>query len=83
MHEQHHTPRPGNDARGFEDSERLRALLNRLDAAGECAWRSDPEAAGLMRHAAQKYAALAKKHGLDPWEAASAAFVAMQGPSAR
>jgi hypothetical protein len=36
-----------------------------------------------MRHAARKYAALARKHGLDPWEAASAAFVAMQGSSAR
>ncbi|OJU41508.1 MAG: hypothetical protein BGN97_10070 [Microbacterium sp. 69-10] len=83
MHEQHHTPKPGHDGRGFEDSERLRELLTRLDQAGQSAWRSDPEAAGLMRHAAQKYAALAKKHGLDPWEAASAAFVAMQGPSAR
>src|SRR5690606_8991306 len=61
----------------FEDSEALRALLNRLHEAGKGAWRHDPEAALLMRHAADKYAALAKKHGLDPWEAASAAFEAM------
>ena len=63
----------------FEDSEALRALLNRLHDAGRDAWRTDPEAAALMRHAAQRYGALAKKHGLDPWEAASAAFEAMRG----
>ncbi|MBN9176959.1 MAG: hypothetical protein J0I43_06290 [Microbacterium sp.] len=67
----------------FEDSEALRALLNRLHAAGKGAWRNDPEAAALMRHAADKYAALARKHGLDPWEAASAAFEAMRGAATR
>lgn len=67
----------------FEDSEELRALLNRLHQAGRGAWRNDPEAAALMRHAADKYAALAKKHGLDPWEAASAAFEAMRGAATR
>ncbi|MFK4763096.1 hypothetical protein ACI3KS_19395 [Microbacterium sp. ZW T5_45] len=67
----------------FEDSEALRALLNRLHAAGKGAWRHDPEAALLMRHAADKYAALAKKHGLDRWEAASAAFEAMRGAATR
>jgi len=36
-----------------------------------------------MRHAADKYAALARKHGLDPWEAATAAFEAMRTPSVR
>jgi len=36
-----------------------------------------------MRHAADKYAALARKHGLDPWEAAAAAFEAMRTPSVR
>ena len=69
--------------RGFEDSEGLRALLNRLHRGGHGAWRDDPEAAALMRHAAHKYAALAKKHGLDPWEAASAAFDAMRNSSVR
>ena len=67
----------------FEDSEALRALLNRLHDAGRDAWRTDPEAAALMRHAAQRYGALAKKHGLDPWEAASAAFEAMRGAATR
>lgn len=73
-----------NEARDrFEDSEALRALLTRLHDAGKGAWRNDPEAAALMRHAADKYAALARKHGLDPWEAASAAFDAMRGAATR
>lgn len=67
----------------FEDSEALRALLTRLHDAGRGAWRNDPEAAALMRHAADKYAALARKHGLDPWEAASAAFEAMRNAATR
>ena len=44
----------------FEDPEGLRALLDRLHAAGRGSWRADPEAAALMRHAAEKYAALAR-----------------------
>lgn len=82
----HPTARPERQQReslGFEDSEGLRALLTRLHDNGRGAWREDPEAAALMRHAAQKYAALAKKHGLDPWEAATAAFDAMRNPSVR
>ena len=67
----------------FDDSEALRALLTRLHEAGRGAWRHDPEAAALMEHAASKYAALARKHGLDPWEAASAAFEAMRGAATR
>ncbi len=67
----------------FEDPEGLRALLDRLHSAGRGSWRDDPEAAALMRHAAEKYAALARKHGLDPWEAATAAFDAMLTPSVR
>lgn len=67
----------------FEDSEALRALLTRLHQAGNGAWRNDPEAAALMQHAADKYAALARKHGLDPWEAASGAFEAMRGAATR
>lgn len=74
----------GDKKRGrFEDSEALRALLIRLHEAGQGAWRHDPEAAALMRHAADKYAALARKHGLDPWEAASAGFEAMRGAATR
>lgn len=86
---QHHDPDPDPDhsrrnrRRGFENSERLRELLTRLSEDGPAAWSSDPEAAALMRHAAQKYAALARKHGLDPWEAATAAFEAMRTAAVR
>ncbi|WP_454150859.1 hypothetical protein [Microbacterium lacticum] len=78
MQRNQHTTRTG-----FENSENLRALLIRLHNAGRGAWRSDPDAAALMEHAATKYAALARKHGLDPWEAATAAFEAMRTPSVR
>lgn len=71
------------DRAGFEESEGLRVLLTRLHAEGQGAWRNDPEATALMRHAADRYAALARKHGLDPWEAAAAAFDAMRTPSVR
>ena len=80
---QHHTPGRNSYGRGFENSERLRELLTRLTAGGPDAWRTDPEAAELMEHAAQKYAALARKHGLDPWEAATAAFEAMRTAAVR
>ena len=80
---QRNTPRRDGRGRGFENSERLRELLTRLDAEGPDAWRNDPVAAELMRHAAEKYAALARKHGLDPWEAAGAAFEAMRTASVR
>lgn len=80
---QHHDHDRRNRRRGFENSERLRALLTRLNDDGPDAWRSNPEAAALMRHAAQKYAALARKHGLDPWEAATAAFEAMRTAAVR
>ncbi|GAA0993309.1 hypothetical protein [Subtercola frigoramans] len=78
MSQHPHTNRPG-----FENSENLRILLNRLHDAGAHAWQSDADAAALMRHAATKYAALARKHGLDPWEAAAAAFEAMRTPAVR
>lgn len=67
----------------FTTSAGLRALLRRLHEAGERAWAADPVAAELMRFAAEKYGALARKHGLDPWEAASAAFDVMRTRSAR
>ncbi|SDL38618.1 hypothetical protein [Microbacterium azadirachtae] len=69
--------------RGFEHSEGLRTLLIRLHEEGRWEWRHDPEVAALMRHAARKYAALARRHGLDPWEAAAAAFDAMRTGSVR
>lgn len=80
---QRNTPRRDPRGRGFENSERLRELLTRLNTAGPDAWRTDPEAAALMQHAAQKYGSLARKHGLDPWEAATAAFEAMRTASVR
>ena len=44
----------------------LRLLLTELHYAGPSAWRHDPDAAELMDYATQKYAALARKHGLEP-----------------
>ncbi|GAA2974567.1 hypothetical protein GCM10010460_06720 [Microbacterium terrae] len=67
----------------FRASEGLRALLERMHRADGRAWSSDPEAADLMRYAATRFAALARKHGLDPWEAAAAAFDAMRAPWVR
>ncbi|MDJ1372419.1 hypothetical protein [Gulosibacter molinativorax] len=80
---QHHNHDRRDRRRGFENSERLRELLTRLDNDGPGSWRGDPEAAALMHHAAQKYSALARKHGLDPWEAATAAFEAMRTAAVR
>lgn len=67
----------------FESSEGLRALLERLAAQEHGAWRHDKEAAALMAHVAKRYAKLARKHGLDPWDAAAAAFDAMRSSSVR
>ena len=77
------TPRTSGRARGFEHPEGLRTLLIRLHAQGQWAWRHDPEVAELMQHAADRYAALARRHGLDPWEAAAAAFDAMRTGAVR
>ncbi|MBU8577608.1 hypothetical protein [Brevibacterium luteolum] len=67
----------------YTTSAGLRALLHRLHEAGPRAWERDPTAGELMGFAAEKYGALARKHGLDPWEAASAAFDVMRTRSAR
>ena len=67
----------------FTRSEGLRTLLNRLHEGGPGAWQSGPVVADLMAYAADKYGALARKHGLDPWEAASAAFDVMRTKAAR
>lgn len=68
---------------GFTHGEGLRRLLNRLHHGGPGAWEHDPVAAELMEYAAVKYEPLARKHGLDPWEAASAAFDVMRAKAAR
>ncbi|WP_370325368.1 hypothetical protein [Euzebya sp.] len=65
------------DVGAFTDSEGLRRLLWRLHRAGEGAWREDAEAAALMGYVADRYAALAHKHGHHPEDAAAAAFEAM------
>ena len=67
----------------YTSGEGLRALLHRLHDAGPGAWEHDPVAAELMSYAAEKYTPLARKHGLDPWEAASAAFDVMRSKAAR
>lgn len=67
----------------FTTGEGLRHVLTRLHRQGPGAWQRNPVAAQLMDHAARKYAALARRHGLDPWEAASAAFEVMRMPSTR
>lgn len=73
----------GSVEHSFETPEGLRALLIRLHEAGPGAWRSDREAAELMRYTATRYRRLARKHGLDAWEIASAAFEVMLAPSTR
>lgn len=73
----------GAASHGFENPERLRALLIRLYESGPGAWRSDREAAELMQYTAARYRRLAHKYGLDAWEVASAAFEVMLTDSAR
>jgi len=67
----------------FESSEGLRGLLERLAGEDHGAWRNDPEAAALMGYVVRRYAKLARKHGLDPWDAAAAAFDAMRSSAVR
>lgn len=89
--DEHITPAASEDAaastdstcHGFESPEGLRALLFRLHESGPGSWRGDRDAAELMRYAAIKYRRLARKHGLDAWEVASAAFEVMLAPSVR
>lgn len=70
-------------AEDFTTGEGLRCVLQRLHDEGDGAWEHDPLAAELMTYAAEKYARLARKHGLDPWEAASAAFEIMCAQATR
>lgn len=63
--------------------EELRILLYRLHNAGDSAWAHDPAAAELMDYVHDRYAALARRHELDPWEAVSAAFDVMRAKSTR
>jgi hypothetical protein len=66
----------------FVTSEGLRDLLCRLHS-GAADWHAGHEAADLMTYAMDKYGALARKHGLDPADAATAAFEVMRTRAAR
>lgn len=74
---------PPDDNGDFRDSEKLRDLLYRLHHAGEHAWAHDPVATELMTFTRDKYAPLARRHDLDPWEAVTAAFDVMRSRAAR
>lgn len=67
----------------FNTSEGLRQTLDRLHAEGPGVWSSDSEAEALMRYSQEKYAGLARKHGLPPEDAAVAAFEVMRTRAAR
>lgn len=67
----------------FVTGEGLRTLLIRLHEAGPGAWRRDPEAHELAHYVARKYARLARKYGLDRWEAVTIAFETMLKPATR
>lgn len=67
----------------FADSEGLRRVLTRLHDSGDTSWRDDPEAAELMRFTMHRYGALAHKHGLEPADAAVAAFEVMRTRAVR
>ena len=73
----------GSASSSFESPEGLHVLLTRLHDSGPGAWQTDREAAELMRYTATRYRPLARKHGLDAWEVASAAFEVMLAPSTR
>jgi hypothetical protein len=77
-------PEPSEPSRPeYASSEGLRALLWRLHDAGSGAWRDDSEAEELMQFVTDRYAALARKHHLEPADAAWAAFEAMLNESTR
>lgn len=67
----------------FADAQELRLLLVRLHYSGSSAWEFDPEAGELMEFVMDKYGALAHKHGLEPADAAVAAFDVMRTRAAR
>ena len=67
----------------FADSEQMRMLLYDLTYSPGGGWRTDPRATDLMRFAMDKYAGLARKYGLEPGEAAVAAFEVMRMRSTR
>ena len=67
----------------FTTAEGLRLLLLDLAYAGPRAWQTSPEAAELMTYTMEKYAGLAHKYGVEPTDAAAAAFEVMRMRSTR
>lgn len=67
----------------LESTEGLRFLLLRLAYSGERAWQEESEVADLIEFLTTKYAALANKYGLEPADAAYAAFEVMRTRAAR
>lgn len=67
----------------FSNSEDLRLLLVRLAYSGPRAWHDDPDATALLMFSVDKYAALARKHGFEPEDAAVAAFDVLRTRAAR
>lgn len=67
----------------FTSAEGLRCLLLRLHHSRPNAWRDEPEAEELMSYTMTKYAALARKYGLEPADAAVAAFETMRTRAVR
>lgn len=76
------TPGAGAEP-AFASSAGLRALLDRLHAAGAGAWQADPDATALLAYTIERYAPLARSWHRDPGEAASAAFLAMRHAGVR
>lgn len=72
-----------NTAPSFATAEGLRLLLVHLHYAGPRAWQTDPDAAELMAFTMRKYSALAHRHGVEPADAAVAAFEVMRTRAAR
>lgn len=67
----------------FATAEGLRLLLLDLAYAGRRAWQNSAEAAELMTYTMGKYAGLSHKYGLEPTDAAVAAFEVMRMRSTR
>lgn len=67
----------------LESTEGLRFLLLRLAYSGERAWQEESEVSDLIEFLTTKYAALANKYGLEPADAAYAAFEVMRTRAAR
>lgn len=68
---------------GDDRSETFPNLLYQLHGAGDSAWAHDLAAAELMYYVHGRFAALARRHELDLWEAVSAAFDVMRAKSTR